>query len=113
MVIISPEAINSLREYFGDKEKETVRIYLANGGCAGPRLALALDKETDLDVVYDVQDLKFTVEKELLEATGKISVDASVHGFNIESENPVAPAGGGCGSCGCGGDTGGGCGGGC
>ena len=107
MVTITEEAVRSLNEYFAEKEKATIRIYLANGGCAGPRLALALDNPAEGDSVFNEADLEFVVDEELLKVTGAITVDASVHGFSVVSEKPIqaegSSCGSSCGSCGCGG----------
>ena len=42
MLTLTDAAQKELEGFFADREKATVRIYLAPGGCSGPRLALAL-----------------------------------------------------------------------
>ncbi len=49
MFELTEGARQELDAYFTDKEKSSVRIYLAPGGCSGPRLALALDAPGDDD----------------------------------------------------------------
>lgn len=44
MLTLTDAAQKELEGFFADREKATVRIYLAPGGCSGPRLALALDE---------------------------------------------------------------------
>ena len=47
MIILSENARKELEAYFADKERQTIRVYLAPGGCSGPRLVLALDEPGD------------------------------------------------------------------
>ncbi|MDL2210606.1 IscA/HesB family protein [Desulfovibrio sp. OttesenSCG-928-O18] len=105
MITISENAVKELDEFFTDKEKSPIRIYLAPGGCSGPRLALALDAPGDDDKVEEIGNYTFCIEKDLFEATGDITIDLSYMGFSIESANPLA-GGGGCGCSGCGSSAG-------
>lgn len=98
MLTVSDTAIKELDEYFTDREKSPIRIYLAPGGCSGPRLALALDTPSDADQVFDESNHSFVINKELYSMTGDISIDLSYMGFAIDSANPVG-GGGGCSGC--------------
>lgn len=103
---LTPEAKKELDVYFDGKEKGDIRIFLAPGGCSGPRLALALDEPKDTDEVVDVDGYKFCIDKKLGEETGNIKIELNDMGFMIIPENPLPePAGGGCSGCcgGCGG----------
>lgn len=97
MLTISENAKKELDEFFSDKDKSPIRIYLAPGGCSGPRLALALDNPGDDDRSFDEAGYSFCINTDLFEQTGDISVDVTHMGFAIESANPIG--GGGC--CGC------------
>lgn len=97
MLHISESALKELDAYFDGKEKSPIRVYLAAGGCSGPRLALALDGPTETDTVFENHGLTFCINNDLLEKTGDISVDLAGFGFVVESANPVG-GGGGCGS---------------
>lgn len=44
MLTLTDAAQKELEGFFADREKATVRIYLAPGGCSGPRLALRWTK---------------------------------------------------------------------
>lgn len=106
MITLSENARKELDAYFADKEKMGVRVFLAQGGCSGPRLALALDDATDSDEVFDDNGYKLLIEKDLYEQTGNVAVDMSYMGFTVDTEKEVPGVGmGGCASCG------GGCGG--
>lgn len=98
MLSVSENAVKELDEFFSDKEKSPIRIYLAPGGCSGPRLALALDTPGDADQTFDEAGYSFCAEKDLLAQTGDISIDVTYMGFAVESANPM---GGGGGCCGC------------
>lgn len=99
MLTVSENAIKELDEYFSEREKSPVRIYLAPGGCSGPRLALALDTPGDDDQVFQEANHTFCINKELFGQTGDISIDLSYMGFAIDSANPIAGSGGGCSGC--------------
>ncbi|MDL2316376.1 IscA/HesB family protein [Desulfovibrio sp. OttesenSCG-928-A18] len=104
MFSISAPAIEELDAFFEDKEKTPIRVYLAPGGCSGPRLALALDQPGELDQIFEEGGYSFCINKELLEAAKGISVEFTDMGFQVQSETPFgAPPAGGCGGCsGCG-----------
>lgn len=98
MLTVSENAVTELNEFFSDKEKSPIRIYLAPGGCGGPRLALALDNPDDADQTFDEAGFTFCIEKDLFGQTGDISIDVTHMGFAVDSANPM---GGGGGCCGC------------
>ncbi|QJT08166.1 IscA/HesB family protein [Oceanidesulfovibrio marinus] len=111
MVNISENAINELKAYFEDKDKSPIRVYLAPGGCSGPRMALALDQANENDEVVEHDGFTFVVEKELYEQAKPISIDISYMGFTVDSALPLGggSCGSSCGSGGCGTDSSGGC----
>ncbi len=98
MFTASENAVKELNEFFSDKEKSPIRVYLAPGGCGGPRLALALDAPGDDDEVFEEAGYTFCMNKDLFAQTGDISVDVSYMGFSVESANPIG-GGGGCSGC--------------
>lgn len=102
MITITDPAAKELEAYFADKEKENIRIYLAHGGCSGPRLALALDAASDEDDSYSQGGFTFCMEKSLATTLGDVSIDLTPMGFALESSNPLPAPEGGCG-CSCGG----------
>lgn len=99
MFVVTDSAKKELDAFFEGKEKTSVRVYLAPGGCSGPRLALALDQSRDSDEVFSEQGFEFCMEKELYEKAQGVKIDAGYMGFLVESEVPLA-GGGGCSSCG-------------
>lgn len=106
MIELTPEAQKELEAYFEGKDKGTIRIYLAPGGCSGPRLALALDETGADDSEEEAGGFKFCINKELLDQIKGAKIELTPMGFMVEPENPLPEsAGGGCGGCcgGCGG----------
>ena len=86
MITLSENARKELEAYFADKERQTIRVYLAPGGCSGPRLVLALDEPGDEDARFEQDGFAFCINKELLQVPLPSSGGSS--------------CGGCCGSCG-------------
>lgn len=105
---LSESAKKELDAFFEDKEKGTIRIFLAPGGCSGPRLALAMDEAGEDDNVQEVDGYKFCINKKLAEEVGGVKIELDEVGFDVVPEKPLPqPAGGSaCGGCcgGCGGN---------
>lgn len=101
MLNVSESARTELEAFFADKPKSDVRIYLAPGGCSGPRLGLALDDSNDDDTVMEQGGFTFCVNKSLWDTIGGVTIDLSPMGFTLDPVNPL-PGGGasGCSSCG-------------
>lgn len=104
MIEITESAKKELDAYFDGKEKSPIRIYLAPGGCSGPRLALALDEPTSDDVEEDADGYKFCINKELQEQIKGARIDLTPLGFEVTPDEPLPqqPGGSACGGC-CGG----------
>lgn len=100
MFEITESAIKELEAYFADKEKAPIRIYLAPGGCSGPRLALALDASNDSDNIFTEGDFTFCINADLLAQVESVRLDLTYMGFQIEPGKPIAGGGGGCSGCG-------------
>lgn len=107
MLEITTQAGEKLIEYMqANNISSSLRIALMQGGCSGPSLGLALDEQKPTDELFAQLDLKFLVDKDLLEQCGSITVDyadaGSRSGFTITPVNPLPNTGGGCGSGSCG-----------
>lgn len=107
MLTLTDEARNELDAYFNGQERSPIRVYLAPGGCSGPRLALALDTPGDDDKVLESNGYSFCVNQGLLESAKSFSISFSDMGFMIRPELPLG-GGGGC-SPSCCSSCGGGC----
>ncbi|WP_243439664.1 IscA/HesB family protein [Fundidesulfovibrio soli] len=102
MLTLTDSAKAQIDAFFTDKPKSPIRIYLSSGGCAGPRLGLALDEKNDADEAFDVQGYSFLIEKELFDQGKPFSIDLTHMGFEVGSTLEL-----GGGGCGC--SSGGGC----
>ncbi len=91
MITLTDRARTELDAYFSDKERSPIRVYLAPGGCSGPRLALALDEPGEEDKVFEPGGYTFCVNDALLERS---------MGFAVTSEVQIGGGGGGCSGCG-------------
>ncbi len=111
MIEVTETAIANVKEYMSQQRIDSaIRVNLMSGGCAGPSLGLAVDKENSNDHSIDFDGVNFIVDRGLVEQCGKIKVDfieksAGSCGcgdgrFVITSEKPLANTGGGCG-CSC------------
>ena len=112
MINVSESAQQELTKYFEDKDVQPIRVHLADGGCSGPRLSLAIDELRDGDKSVEQGAFTFLINEELADASGKVSIDMSEYGFTVDSENQIGGGGCGCassGSCGSAGSGGCGC----
>ena len=97
MFELTNSACKELDAYFDGKDKSPIRVYLAPGGCSGPRLALALDDPNGSDKIFDDGGYSFCVNSELMAQAKNIKIDFSDMGFSIQSDLPLG--GGGCSGC--------------
>jgi len=103
MVEITPEATEEVAKFFEGRDVKPIRIFLNDGGWAGPSLAMALDKSTDADEIYELNGHQFVVDKEFLEQAKPITIDFEGQGFKLDSAIEIAE---GCAGCGADGDAG-------
>ena len=110
MFTLTENARTELDAFFADKKKEAIRMYLAPGGCSGPRVGLALDEPNEQDFVVEQDGFTFCCVKNLWTMMGEgATVDAGPMGFVVTPAQPF-PSSGGCGCSHCGTGT---CGGSC
>lgn len=110
MLNVTDLASEKLVEYLqANNISSSLRVFVSQGGCAGPALILALDEMKPEDQVFNQNGLVFLVDNNLLDICGSITVDyvnaANRSGFSVRSANPLPGGGcnsGSCGSEGCG-----------
>ena len=110
MITLTESAKGQLEKYFADKDRSDIRVFIASGGCSGPRLSLALDEAGDGDKRFESDGFGFVVDNELAEAAGGLTIDMTYYGFTVEALNDLG-LGGACNPGGCGTESGCGCGG--
>lgn len=96
MFVLTDCAKKELDTFFKNNKRCAVRVYLAAGGCSGPRLALALDRIQPDDEIFNAHGFEFCMNKELFERTRGVTVDAGYMRFIVE---PKIPLSAGCPSC--------------
>ena len=100
MIKLTETAKKELEAFFADKEKSTIRVFLAPGGWRGPKLSLALDESKSDDTTMEVDGFDFCIETSLLDQIGGATIDITYLGFNVEPDNPLNSSGSsGCSSC--------------
>lgn len=99
MLVVTEAAQAQIAEYFKEKEIKPIRIFLNQGGCGGPQLAMALDDETPNDQVFNVAGVDYLVNRSFLKEAQPIQVDHNTMGFAVTSALKLERSGcGGCGS---------------
>lgn len=96
MFSVTETAQSQIADYFKDKEKQPIRIFLSQG-CGGSQIGMALDDKKDTDMVYRVSDVEYLVDRELLKQAQPIVIDFLKNGFSISSNLKLSS---GCSSCG-------------
>ncbi len=56
-------------------EIKSIRIFMQDGGCAGPSLGMALDEAATDDEVFDEQGITFLVNRPLFDEVKPVVVD--------------------------------------
>lgn len=105
MLTVTENARKELDAFFSGKPKSAIRIYLAPGGCSGPRLGLALDDANADDEVMENGGYTFCVPKQLWQDIEGVTIDVTATGFTVQPTRPLPGSGsasccGSCGSCG-------------
>jgi len=98
MVEVTPKAAKLMEKTFQGRKRKPVRLFVKLGGCGIRSFAMALEKPTDLDDVFEIEGFQYVVDRVLLERVKPIKVDSDGFGFRI-SGSGVAPHHG-CGNCG-------------
>ena len=96
MFEVTKLATDKIAEYFKDKERKPIRIFLNSGGWGGPRLAMVLDEPKDTDAVFDINGFQFIIDEDLFIEARPIKVDFAHFGFQLDC---ALQFDGGCTSC--------------
>ena len=103
MLNVTEQAGQAIKDYLAEQniEGDVLRIFFASG-CGGGSLRIALDQPSELDNIYELDGLKYAIEKDLDQELGDVFVSIIQEGdqdyFNITTTNPV-PFEMGCGGC--------------
>ena len=98
MIEVTQKATLLMADYFKDKKKQPVRLYVKLGGCGIRSFGVALEAPTKRDEVFTVDGFEYVINKTLLQKVQPIKVDSDGFGFRI-SGSGIYPQSG-CGNCG-------------
>ncbi len=101
MLKVTEKAQQEIAEYFKDKERTPIRIFLNSGGWGGPSFTMALDEPKDSDETFEIGNHPYVIDKELLAEAAPVIVDFGGMGYKIDTGMVMPESGcGGCGSAG-------------
>ena len=88
-VTLDQSAIDVLKDILKDNadKPNNIRVHFAGVGCSGPSFGLALDEQNESDLVYEVDDLKFIMDKAEYDQYGDIVIQDTGYGFRVAPEN--------------------------
>lgn len=98
MLEVTARATELLADYFKDRQKHPVRLFVKLGGCGIRSFGVALEKPEKGDKVFHINGFDFVVNRVLLRRVQPIKVDSDGFGFRI-SASGIYPQSG-CGNCG-------------
>lgn len=102
-VIISNEAYEEFKGFLDDNNIEdyNIRINFAGNSCSGPAFNITVEESNENDVVEQIQDIKFIIQKDLIdEFDGFIILSTEENDGRGLSLRPLNAPEGGCGTCG-------------
>ena len=100
---ISETAYTEFKQFLDDNNVESynIRINLAGIGCGGPMFNIVIDEAAENDIVETVNEVKFIVDKDLVEEyQGFIILSSEENDGRGLSLRAVLQPEGGCSSCG-------------
>ena len=84
MLEVTKSATYEIAEYFKDKERKPIRIFLLAGGCGFPSPVMDVDEIKNTDDVFDIDGFQFVVDKDFLKEAEPIKVDYTRFGFQFD-----------------------------
>ena len=98
MIEVTPAATKAMAEYFQDKEKGPVRIFLKMGGCGIRSFGVAVEPIQPSDQLFEIDGYTYIIESRILRQYGPIKVNSDGFSFRISGNGIHPPIG--CGTCG-------------
>ncbi|NLZ49858.1 MAG: hypothetical protein GX895_13965 [Clostridiales bacterium] len=83
-VIASREAIEYLKDYLKDKEKNAVRFQLCEVCCGTAEMEMVYDRQKDDDECYELEGIKFVASKDFSFLVGNVYIEKTEHGVDIK-----------------------------
>lgn len=97
-ITVTQKATRLMADYFKDKPKQAVRLFVRLGGCGIRTFGIAVEPSTASDRVFEIDGFTYVISKRLLERVRPIYVDSDGIAFLI-SGSGISPSHG-CGNCG-------------
>ncbi len=102
-ITLTEQAASKIRELLAGQEEgaqQALRVAVRGGGCSGFQYALAFDKPTDEDHIFEVDGVAVAVDKTSMQFVFGSEVDyvESLQGAGFQVNNPNVVAACGCGS---------------
>ncbi len=87
-----------MKEFFGNRKRRPLRLYVKVGGCGIRVFGVAFEKMTAADELFEIDGFQYIVDKVLRRHVQPIKVDSDGFGFRISGAG-ISPQHG-CGTCG-------------
>ncbi len=98
MLEVTPRAAKVVADYFKDREKSPIRIFVRLGGCGIRTFGVALEEAKKSDAVFEIGGFQYIINKKLLQMVQPILFDSDGIGFRLSGSGIAPPHG--CGNCG-------------
>jgi Fe-S cluster assembly iron-binding protein IscA len=98
MLQVTDRAARVVADYFRERKKQPIRIFVRLGGCGIRTFGVALEQPKPSDNIFEINDQTYIVNARLLRMVQPIIFDSDGIGFRL-SGSGVAPPNG-CGNCG-------------
>jgi iron-sulfur cluster assembly protein len=98
MLQVTDRAARLVADYFKDKPKRPIRIFVRLGGCGIRTFGVALEEPRASDHTFEIRGQIYIINKKLLELVQPILFDSDGIGFRLSGRGVAPPHG--CGNCG-------------
>jgi Fe-S cluster assembly iron-binding protein IscA len=98
MLEVTDRATKVVAEYFKDKKKQPIRIFVRLGGCGIRTFGVALEQAKASDKIFEIKGQTYIINKKLLKLVQPITFDSDGIGFRLSGSGVAPPHG--CGNCG-------------
>ena len=98
MLEVTPRAARVVADFFKDREKQPIRIFVRLGGCGIRTFGVALEEAKKSDAVFEIEGFHYIINQNLLQMVQPITFDSDGIGFRLSGSGIAPPHG--CGNCG-------------
>ncbi len=95
---VTDRAAGMVADYFKDKKKRPIRIFVRLGGCGIRTFGLALEEPGKSDEIFEIKGQTFIINARLLRMVQPITFDSDGIGFRLSGSGVAPPQA--CGNCG-------------